>query len=136
MYARIENGIVAEIIDFDPSGKFHSSLLWVECDNSVGVGYSYLDDVFSPPIPETQTVESQRKASMMTGVEFDGVMCSACKQDQWGLASIKPVVESGTDIDFEFENGNVLTLTAANLPAFEATWVPFRLAHTKVNFQP
>jgi hypothetical protein len=62
----------------------------------------------------------------MVGVEFEGMMCSATAQDMWGLASIKPYIEAGNSTAFHFDNGNILTLTPANLAAFEAVWVPFR----------
>lgn len=87
-------------------------------------------------VAEIKSTRQLRHEKMMAGVEFNGVMCSAFREDQWGLASVKPLVESGTDIDFEFENGNVVTLTQANLSSFESVWVPFRMAHTKVNFVP
>lgn len=85
------------------------------------------------PAPST---EELRKESLMSGIEFEGVMCSAHKEDQWGLDSVKNYIISGMDIDFEFKNGNVLTLTQSNIAAFEAVWFPFRVAHTRVNFQP
>jgi len=80
------------------------------------------------------TLEEQRQAAMLEGVEFEGVMCSAFKEDQWGLASLKEYITAGNDVDFLFENENTLTLTSDNLAAFEAVWIPFRQAHTKNNF--
>lgn len=62
----------------------------------------------------------------LIGVEFDGVMCSATKEDMWGLNSIKDWVAAGNNVEFEFDNGNVLTLTKDNYSAFEAVWIPFR----------
>lgn len=88
----------------------------------------------NPYVEPTPTVEEQRQEAMMTGVDFNGVMCSAFKEDQWGLGSIKDFVMAGNDIDFEFVNGNVVTLTSANLAAFEAVWIPFRQAHLRVKF--
>jgi len=34
MWARLENNIVIEIINFDPTDKFTSDLVWVECDET------------------------------------------------------------------------------------------------------
>jgi hypothetical protein len=62
----------------------------------------------------------------MVGVEVFGVMCSATKEDMWGLNSIKDWVAAGNDVNFEFDNGNVLTLTKDNYAEFEAVWIPFR----------
>jgi len=92
--------------------------------------------IFVNPPASPPTLEQQRRASMLAGIEFEGVMCSAHKEDQWGLDSVKDYVVGGMDIKFEFKNGNLLVLTSANIAAFEAVWLPFRLAHTKVNFQP
>lgn len=64
----------------------------------------------------------------MLGVEFNGVMCSLTWKDQFGLHSIKSYVQAGMSINFEFANGNKLLITPANLNAFEATWLPARMA--------
>lgn len=49
MWARIENGIVAEITDIDPEGRFHPSLVWVECGEEVEPGWKYDGSKFAPP---------------------------------------------------------------------------------------
>ena len=79
-------------------------------------------------------IEELRQQTMMTGVDFEGVMCSAFKEDQWGLASIKEFVLAGNDVVYEFENGNTLELTSSNIAAFKAVWIPFRQSCLKVNF--
>lgn len=66
------------------------------------------------------------KAAKLAGVEFEGVMCSATKEDMWGLASVKDWVRGGSSTNFNFDNGNTLTLTPQNIDAFEAVWIPFR----------
>lgn len=38
MWARIENEEIKEIIDFNPEGKFHPSIVWEEVNDSVEVG--------------------------------------------------------------------------------------------------
>jgi len=50
MWAQIENGIVAEITDIDPTGRFHPFLKWVECNFSVKQGWKYDGDSFSDNI--------------------------------------------------------------------------------------
>lgn len=49
MWARIENGTVAEITDLDPTGRFHPSLKWAECDSGVAPGWSYDGQAFTSP---------------------------------------------------------------------------------------
>lgn len=58
---------------------------------------------------------------------FEGVRCSATKEDMWGLSAVAPIVKSGTSLKFHFDSGDTLVLTPENIEAFEATWVPFRL---------
>lgn len=62
----------------------------------------------------------------LNGVDFNGVMCSATSKDMWGLRSVRDWVVAGSDVNFEFENGNKLVLTSVNVAAFEAVWIPFR----------
>lgn len=67
--------------------------------------------------------EKDRK---LEGVEFQGVMCSATKEDMWGLASIAPWVAAGNNTSFEFDNGNTLILTPENYQEFTLVWGQFR----------
>lgn len=64
----------------------------------------------------------------MIGVEFEGVMCSATKDDQDGVLAAFVGINSGlmTQTNVKFENGSRLVLNADNLAAFGAVWVPFR----------
>jgi enamine deaminase RidA (YjgF/YER057c/UK114 family) len=55
--ARIDNGIVAEILTADPFPPFHESLVWVDCSTIVGIqeGWTYANSVFAAPIPAILT---------------------------------------------------------------------------------
>jgi len=66
--------------------------------------------------------------SKLNGVLFEGVMCSATAEDQHGLNDIEAIVLSGVDINFHFQNGSTLVLTAPNWWDFRATWVDFRMS--------
>lgn len=71
MWARIENGVVVEITDVDPTGRFHPSLVWVGCGNEVEPGWTYDGDKFAPPQPEKpkipqQVTRAQGKAALIT----------------------------------------------------------------------
>ena len=70
--------------------------------------------------------DNKRQADKLTGVEFEGVMCSATAEDMWGLSAIKEWVAAGQTANFKFENGNTLAITPENYAAFQAVWVPFR----------
>lgn len=66
----------------------------------------------------------------LAGIEFDGVMCSATKDDQTGLMAVLLAIQlqgaAFPPTRFEFENGNTLVITLANYQAFMAVWLPFR----------
>ncbi len=52
-YARIDNGVVAELLETDGNIEemFHPDIMWVDVTNIAGVaeGYLYKDGLFSPP---------------------------------------------------------------------------------------
>lgn len=50
MWARIEGERVAEITDIDPDGRFHPSLVWVECPSAVSNEWSFVDGEFVAPV--------------------------------------------------------------------------------------
>lgn len=66
----------------------------------------------------------------MVGIEFQGVMCSATRDDQNGLVAVLTdyQLETATfqPTRFEFANGNSLVITKDNIQAFIAVWKPFR----------
>jgi hypothetical protein len=81
------------------------------------------------PLNVSEVVQASKKAereAKIAGVLFEGVMCSATTQDMTSLSAIESWVVAGQPVNFEFDNGNVVTLTAANIDAFRAVWVPFR----------
>jgi hypothetical protein len=65
MWARIENNAVAEIVDFDPSGKFHPDLVWTAIPAGVSVGdVMAADGTFSAPpvVPSVPSSVSRARA--------------------------------------------------------------------------
>ncbi len=74
-YARIENGRVAEVGEFDSiEGRFHPSLVWVECPADTTEGLVYDGAGFSPPppvvvpAPRTVTMRQARLALLGAGL--------------------------------------------------------------------
>ena len=64
VYARVSNGVVREVIYFDPQGDFTPNLTWVQVSNSITTGanisgdtyaiqprWSYDGMMFNPPLP-------------------------------------------------------------------------------------
>lgn len=54
MWARIENGAVAEITGVDPAGRFHPSMRWVPCSADVVPGWTYDGQSFAAPVTAPQ----------------------------------------------------------------------------------
>jgi hypothetical protein len=100
-------------------------------DKDVVCGQIEKDGVFTNPKPAALTSKEKSNALKLSGVKFDGVLCSAEAEDMWGLSSIKEFIKAGNSTPFVFNNGNTLLLTPDNLSAFEAVWVPFRLGFFK-----
>lgn len=66
MWARTENGLVVELTDLNPEGRYHPSLEWVECDDNVSVGWSFDGKAFqSPPTPDTETQPSRNEIEIL-----------------------------------------------------------------------
>lgn len=106
------------------SGEYHSELILGEQSGKRITPDNSKYPVLTDPPPPTQ--EQLKSIEKRKGIEFDGVMCSATAQDMWGLNSVKSWVASGNTVNFHFDNGNTLELTAENIDAFEAVWIPFR----------
>lgn len=57
MWARIENGAVAELTAIDPAGRFHPSLEWAACPEDVQPRWTYNGTVYSPPAIAVPSVD-------------------------------------------------------------------------------
>lgn len=94
------------------------------CTDNVVHGTPTIVPLSEPELAEVaKRIEREQK---WEGIEFEGVMCSATKDDMAGLAAVEPWVRDGNDVNYEFENGTILTLTSENIDPFRNTWIPFR----------
>jgi len=59
-WARIENNIIKEFTDIDPYGRFHESLIWVECNNDVDYSFIYNGSEFIKPISDLEAISNQK----------------------------------------------------------------------------
>ncbi|MCO7505441.1 MULTISPECIES: phage tail assembly chaperone [Pseudomonas] len=50
MWARIEDGVVLEVTDLDPTGRFHPSMTWMACDARVTQGWQLKGDILEAPV--------------------------------------------------------------------------------------
>lgn len=73
-WARIDNSKVAETTDLDPTGRFHPSLVWVECGSNVEPGYDFANGVFTaPPPPPPTTAQDLAPGRNLDGLSVDEV---------------------------------------------------------------
>lgn len=100
MWARIQGGKVAELIDIDPDGRFHPSLKWVSCDDAVKAGMMYSGGSFyecTDTVPELtrEQVESLRLrayADPITGSDrffAEAARMEAMGEDQSAVAACR-----------------------------------------------
>ena len=130
----LEDNVVINTATFDSEEALFGGYI-LSPSEEVGIG-DFTEDhglTFIRPEPELpelspEELEAQEK---LEGIEFEGVMCSATKEDMWGLNSVSDYIERGNQVNFEFSNGSVLALTQFNLAQFWAVWTPFRLSFFK-----
>ena len=103
----------------------------IPVDNQHPEYQNYLDWVQAGNVIEpADIVVPELVSPKMQGIEFQGVMCSATKEDQDGLlavlvayqmqaAGFKPTL-------FVFKNRSELLIDVNNIQAFISTWMPFR----------
>jgi hypothetical protein len=106
-------------IPFDPANSAYAEyLVWLDEGNT--------------PLPADPPPPPDPK---MVGIEFEGVMCSATRDDQNGLVAVIIAHQlqktSFQPTEFQFVNGNRLLMTYENLPKFLAVWMPFRQSFFK-----
>lgn len=76
-FARIENGVVMEILTAVSLPEFHPSLTWVEAPDEVSEGWQYDDGVFTEPaqpddvVPKSVTMRQARLALLQAGLLDD-----------------------------------------------------------------
>jgi hypothetical protein len=91
----------------------------------------YLDWVNLGNQPEPADIIAQEAPSpKLIGVDFEGVMCSATKEDQDGLLAVLTAYQiqgnSFQPTRYDFQNGNSLVITKQNIQQFIAVWMTFR----------
>ena len=86
--------------------------------------------IAAPELPAYVPEPAKTVDPKLAGIEFEGVMISATKDDQAGLIAIllaSQIQGAGfAPTVFEFSNGTRLTITKTNISALTAAWLPFR----------
>ncbi len=101
-------------VPFDKSSyDYQAYLLWLDEGNTP-------EPADAPPPPDPK----------MVGIEFEGVMCSATRDDQNGILAVIVAYQLQGDAFkstvFQFVNGTRLTITKENIKKFLGKWMPFR----------
>lgn len=89
MWARINDGVVAELTEIDPAGRFHSSIEWAAGADGVEVGWLYDGSAFSQSEidpPTAADVDTERDRRIDAGVEFQGVLYQSRATDRENIA--------------------------------------------------
>ena len=117
-----ENGVLVSFNDRDDLETNLNARNWLDIEYQEWLKAGNEPEAYVAPEPLPPTGRELK----LEGVDFEGVMCSATKEDMWGLSAVEGWVIAGNDTPFNFENGSVLILTAENYAAFRAIWIPFR----------
>ena len=116
MYALIKNGLVTEVTDVDPAGRYHPSLEWRECPDDVAAGYVWDGVSFAPP-PEPVIVitADARKAELASirwaketgGVSVTGMRIDTSRESQNMINGAVAFANRNPDakIDFKAASG-------------------------------
>jgi hypothetical protein len=124
----IENGVIAHCgnITLIPEGANYIEV--VQVPDAPRESWVIVDGLltFDESIKYTVEAKATKDALKLSGIEFEGVFCSAMAEDMWGLNSIQGFIAAGASTPFVFENGNTLVITPTNVVAFTAVWMPFR----------
>ena len=128
-YARISDGVVAELVDFPdgttPADAFHPSLTFVEADADVAVGWIYDGESFAAPVEAAPTVDelksyaaAKRFAVETGGIVVNGSEIDTSRESQSLITGAYAYSQAHPDeaITFKAKSGWV-TLTSAQVAA-------------------
>lgn len=128
-YARIDNGIVAELFstDGDITEMFHPDLVWVEVpDEAVAVGWTYAAGKFDTPVVPVPTtgelkamIAARRWQQVQVGTNVDGVHLDTSDTSQVKItgAALEATLDSTYSCDWKAADGSWVALNATQILA-------------------
>ena len=83
---------------------------------------------FESLVNTVQGGQRREQNPQFKGFEFDGVQCSATRQDQRGIMAMAIGFQMGiaSETQFKFTNGSMLEVDSDNIGRLEATFAEFR----------
>lgn len=112
-WARLENNIVFETIDFDPEGKFHPSIIWQEVPDNVDQHWTTDGANWFPPEIPTP-VETMDEAAANFLIKKNSVQASINQQFAIETAAIKDGVVQEEIDTFATQEKEALAYQADN----------------------
>lgn len=75
-YARVENGEVKEIINFNPAGRYHPDVeaQFIPCDETVQHRYRHNNNVFLPPLPHNEVPNKSKADKLILKLIEKGIL--------------------------------------------------------------
>jgi len=75
-YARVENGEVKEIIDFDPVGRFHPDIAsqFIPCDETVQHKDKHNNGSFARPTPQAHVPKKDKVTKLIDKLVEKGIL--------------------------------------------------------------
>lgn len=133
-YARIDNENVVEFFetDDDITKFFHPSLIWVECDNVVELGWKYINNQFSISPENTFTIQELKNKKweeikksrdlhefgsfFWNELEFDADSVSQLRLS-FAVIKAQSTINNSEDwsIDWRLKNNEIVTLSALQI---------------------
>lgn len=113
MWARIENSAVAEVTDINPAGRFHPSLVWMECDTQVQPGWLCEGGDFTAP--ESKSLTSSELKEAVTAF-------------RWAVETGGLTLPGGVQVATALDDQNRITTVVANARLAGLDSVKFKAA--------
>lgn len=105
MWCRVDNGVVVEIADIDPAGRYHPAVKWHACPADVEPGWVFNGVVFSlpppPPLPALAEVRADVVAAINAAFE---TACSALLADEPPSATATYAVQQAEAESWDRDN--------------------------------
>jgi hypothetical protein len=69
MWARIDNGVVAELTNIDPAGRFHPSMVWMACSGAVQLGWVLVNNQLKESSELLSALHARKQMEIDRGCE-------------------------------------------------------------------